>query len=88
MLAKLLLPIFWYTDNKKIDKKQDKERIILQILRYGDTKQTAWLFKNYSRAIIKKVIINKGYLELDKKSFNYWCLILKINQAKVKKTRI
>jgi len=47
-----------------------------------DTKNsqaTAWLFKNYSQAVIKKMIINYGGSgELDNKSLNYWCVILKI----------
>ena len=88
MIAKILQPIFWYTDNKKLDKQKDKQRIILQVLRYGDKKQTAWLFKNYTKIMIKKVILAYGARELDKKSFNYWCLILKIDQKKVKKARI
>lgn len=88
MLAKILQPIFWYTDNKKLDQQTDKRRIILQVLLYGDKKQTAWLFKHYAKPVIKKVILDYGPRELDKKSFNYWCLLLNIDRAKAKKTRL
>ena len=87
MLAKVLKPFFWYTDNRKITKSRDQQRIILQVLNYGDRKATKWLFKNYDQAIIKQVIINFGN-ELDKKSLNYWCQRLNIKSLQFKRTRL
>ncbi|MFH0840875.1 MAG: hypothetical protein V1865_02760 [bacterium] len=89
MLAKFLRPFFWYTDNKKLDKNKDKQRIILQILKYGDSRSVSWLFENYSKKVIKKYIINHGAMgELDKKSLNYWCLFFNIKSQELKKTRL
>jgi hypothetical protein len=88
MISKILKPFFWYTDNKKLNNQTDKTRIITQILRFGDSQSVKWLFKNYSRPAIKKVVRERGLLELDSKSFNYWCLILKIDKRQVKKTRL
>ena len=88
MLTKILQPIFWYTDNQKLDQKQDKERIILQILNYGNRHAMAWLFKHYPRSTIKKVLLERGVGELDQKSLNYWCLIFGINKTKLKRNRL
>ena len=88
MISKILKPFFWYTDNKILSNQNDKDRIIIQVLRFGNSQSVKWLFKKYSRAIIKKVVRERGFLELDAKSFNFWCLVLKIDQKKVKKTRL
>ena len=88
MITKILKPFFWYTDNKNLKTVADQTRIITQILRFGDSQSVKWLFKHYSRATIKKVVRERGFLELDDKSFNYWCLVLKIDKRQVKKTRL
>lgn len=88
MLTKILQPIFWYTNNQKLDQKKDKRRIILQILNYGNRRAMAWLFKHYPKSTIKKVLLERGAGELDKKSLNYWCLIFGINKAKLKRNRL
>ena len=88
MPPKFIKPFLWSNDFKKIDLQKDKQRIILNILNIGTKKATDWLFDCYPKSEIKKIIINHGAKgELNKKSLNYWILILNINQKKLVKSR-
>jgi hypothetical protein len=72
MIPKIIQPYLWFSDLEKIDLNKDKDRIILNVLNIGSKEATDWLFKCYSKDIIKKVIINYGAKgELDEKSLNY-----------------
>jgi len=88
MIPKIIQPYLWFSDIKKMDLEEDKNRIILNILNIGSKKATDWLFKYYPKNIIKKVIIEYGAKgELDDKSLNYWTFILNIDSKKLIKTR-
>jgi len=86
MLPQFIKPFLW--SYEKIDLKKDKTRIILNLLNYGTQKATDWLFDTYSKSDIKEVIIEYGAKgELDKKSLNYWALVLNIDKKKLLKSR-
>jgi len=76
MAPKLLKSVLWSYDLKKIDLKADKVLIIKQIMNYGTKPATDWMFKHYSRGEIKKVFNTCKPTELDKKSYNFFKLIL------------
>ncbi len=89
MLPKSVQPFLWSSDLKKIDLQRDKKRIILNLLNLGSKKATDWLFIFYSKAVIKKTLINYGARgELSAKSLNYWNLILNIDPKKLIKSRL
>ena len=88
MYRKIIKPYLWFTDIKKIDLQEDKTRIILNILNFGDKKATDWLFNTYTKKEIKNTIINYGAKgELSPKSLNYWTFIFNINPKQLIKTR-
>ena len=88
MPPKIIQPFLWFNDLNKIDLKNDKDRVILNVLNLGTKKATDWLFDFYGRSIIKKTVVSLGGKgELNAKSLNYWALVLKIDQKKVTKTR-
>ena len=88
MPPKVIQPFLWFSDLNKINLKDDKDRIILNVLNIGTKKATDWLFDFYGKPTIKKTVINLGGKgELSDKSLNYWTLVLKIDSKKIIKTR-
>jgi hypothetical protein len=76
-IPKFLKPFLWSYCLKKIDFEKNKEKIIFNILNFGNKKATDWLFKFYSKKEIIK-IFNKTKIHLwQKKSYNFWKIILK-----------
>ncbi len=72
MIPKIIQPYLWFSDIKKMDLEEDKNRIILNVLNIGSKKATDWLFNYYPKSVIKKVVIEHGAKgELDDKSLNY-----------------
>ena len=66
--------LFWDTDLNNIDIEKHKEYIIKRILEYGDIGSVKWMFKNYSKDLIKDVLnSSRG---ISKKSSFYWKLVL------------
>jgi len=86
-LPKFIQSLLWFSDINKIDMEEDYERIILNVLNYGDLEAMHWLFECYSKNIIKNIVKKYGKGELSDKSLNYWMLILKINKKDLVKTR-
>ncbi len=88
MPPKVIQPFLWFNDLNKINLKDDKDRIILNVLNIGTKKATDWLFDFYGKPTIKKTVINLGGKgELNEKSLNYWTLVLGIDSKKISKTR-
>lgn len=88
MIPQYIRKFLWSCDWKKMDLSKNKERIILNILNIGDIKAAKWLFKTYSKPVIKKVLIDHGaHGELNDKSLNYWTFILDVDQTKLSKSR-
>lgn len=67
--------LFWDTDSDRIDLQKNKEYIIERVVELGDDKAVRWLFANYPRSEIKKVLARSR--RISRKSSHYWSLILK-----------
>lgn len=72
---------FWDVDFSKLDFDKKSEFVIERILEYGDPEAVKWLFDNYNRDEIKKVLKNKrGF---SKKTANFWSKILEVDQSEI-----
>ncbi len=88
MAPKVIMPFLWSYDQKRIDLHRDRERIILNLLNLGSREATDWLFSFYPKSLIKRVLKERGSKgELSPKSLNYWTLMLKIDKAKLSRSR-
>jgi len=67
---------FWDIDISTLDKQKHAWTIITRILEHGDLQHANWLFKNYPKEQIIKVI--KKSRAISPKVANYWRLVLKI----------
>ncbi|HOX29556.1 MAG TPA: hypothetical protein P5080_01050 [Candidatus Paceibacterota bacterium] len=78
----------WSSDLTQIDLKENRERIILNVLNLGDRLASDWLLRYYPRDVITKTIIRHGSGELSPKSLNYWSFLLEINKQEISKRRL
>ena len=76
MIPSFLQPFLWSYDIEKIDLSRDKKRIITNFLNLGTAQATKWLFETYSTEDIKEALINPLPGEWNKKSLNFWGLVL------------
>ena len=54
--------LFWDVDPKKIDPKKHAQYIIERILDFGNDKEARWIFQNYSKKTLQKVVKNSRVL--------------------------
>ncbi len=85
ILPKEFKPFLWSYDLKRINLDQDKKTIIFNILNFGTYKATNKLFQIYSLKDIKQTIKDTYESEWDKKSLNFWSLILGVKPKKKKR---
>ena len=78
MIPKYVQPFLWSYDIKKLSLKDNKKRIITNVLNLGSAKATSWLFGVYSKKDIKKIVLNPMSGEWSDKSLNFWSLIFNI----------
>lgn len=76
MIPSIIKPFFWSYNTQKMDPKKSKKRIIINLLNFGTKKSTDWMFKTYKKSEILDIFLHNKK-ELDKKSKNYWELVLK-----------
>lgn len=67
--------LFWDTDPKRIDKEKNAEYIIERVLDFGNDKEVSWVYHNYDKSMLKKVVDNPRRLR--PQSRRLWQLILK-----------
>ena len=85
-IMKVFKPFLWSYDLKKMDLKNDKVRIITNVLYWGTQESTKMLFKIYDLKSIKGVVARPMPGEWNKKSLNFWSLILDVKpQVRVRK---
>lgn len=77
-IMKIFKPFLWSYDTKKMDLVEDEKRIITNVLNFGTFDATKLLFRVYDLEKIKQVVINPLVGEWNKKSLNYWSLMLKV----------
>ena len=76
MLPKFLQPVLWSYDFARIDGEKNKKIIIQQILHFGTHVMTQWMFEHYPLSEIKAVFKSVRKNSWDKKSYNFWRIIL------------
>ena len=86
MLDSLSLPpsvknVLWSYDLRQIDLNKHKKLIIAQVLNFGSTAATDWLFRTYKMDEIKDIAAQIPSGQWDKKSLNLWALYLGIHPA-------
>ncbi|OGH94539.1 MAG: hypothetical protein A2538_00150 [Candidatus Magasanikbacteria bacterium RIFOXYD2_FULL_41_14] len=67
--------LFWDVDPKKINPKRHAKYIIERILDFGNDAEVRWVWKNYSRPIIKDTV--KTSRVLHNKSKALWSLLVR-----------
>jgi hypothetical protein len=82
MRNEILKPIFWNLDVETLDLKENSRQIIEQVLEWGDRPQIHWMWKNYSKEEIIKVV--KGSRQLSQKSANFWANYYQIPKDEVR----
>lgn len=88
MIPEFVRPFLWSYDTNELDLERDKRRIILNVLNLGTKQATDWLFLNYPRSEIRKIIKNFAAVgELSPKSLNYWILIFDIKEGELRRSR-
>ncbi len=78
IIPKYVWPYLWSYNIKKIDLENHKKRIITNVLNLGSKRATDWLFRQYNKEDIKKLVINPLPGEWNKKSLNFWSLIMRV----------
>ena len=68
----------WSYDVNRMDIVRDSTRIITNVLNYGTTDATTWLFSTYTHDEIKKIAEHPRPGEWNKKSLNYWSIVFNI----------
>lgn len=68
--------LFWDTNPKNIDLDKNARYVIERVLEFGRLNEVSWLFKQYSKEAIKKVM-DLPRVQLSPKSKNLWSLVLK-----------
>ncbi len=84
-IPKTFRPFLWSYDIDKIDPLKHKKRIITNILNLGTERATKELFKVYNIKDIKEAVKNPLPGEWNKKSLNFWSLILNVKPRKIKR---
>lgn len=77
-IPSFLTPFLWSYDISRLDLQKDKKRIITNLLNGGTEEATNWLFQNFKREDMQEVIKNPLPGEWNKKSMNFWSLILEV----------
>lgn len=69
--------LFWDTNVAQIDRDKNADFVIGRVLKFGDEADWRWLKGLYNIDAIKQQVLNQK--KLDKKSLNFWKLILNLN---------
>ncbi|MFA5791964.1 MAG: hypothetical protein WC884_02915 [Candidatus Paceibacterota bacterium] len=72
--------LFWDTDIKNIDLVLHKRYVIERILKLGDFDDYRWMCDVYSVEDVKNVILEER-VDLDPKSFSFWCHNFNIEES-------
>lgn len=72
---------FWDIDLNKLDLKKHAGDVIGRILEYGDEKAVRWLFKNFSRRQMAKVLACFRFVS--PRSAGFWALVLDIPRGRI-----
>lgn len=73
--------LFWDVDPKTIDPKKHAKYIIERVLDFGDVKEIEWMWKTYSKRLIKSVV--KDIRAILPSSKKFWAKFLEIKNIKI-----
>ena len=76
MIPKFVKPFLWSYDVDALDLSRDKRRIITNVLNFGTSQATKWLFDTYTKKDIKSCLTNPLPGEWNNKSMTFWSLML------------
>ena len=65
----------WSYDVSKLDLRNDRDRIITNVLNYGTADAFDWLRKTYTKEEIASVVAHPKPGEWSKRSLNLWSLV-------------
>lgn len=68
----------WSYDTSALDRERDKQLIITQVLNYGTSVATDWLFVQYSKEEITTVVQTPLPGRWDTKSLALWALVFDV----------
>ena len=72
---------FWEVDVSQLDPQEKSEYTVFRILEYGDIEAVRWLFRNFKKDLIKKVILtHRGF---SPQAINFWSLFFNIKKEKI-----
>jgi hypothetical protein len=74
-IPNFLRPFLWSYDLKKLDLEKNKEKIIFNILNFGNKKATDWLFKVYPKKEIIQTFKKIKPRLWQRRSYNFWKII-------------
>ncbi len=78
MIPEYIKPYLWSYDAAEIDIERHRELIITQILNLGSKKSIDWLLETYTRQEIEEVVSHPRRGVWNKKSYNFWTILLGI----------
>lgn len=79
-----MAPFLWSYDLAKLNLEKDKKRIITNTLNYGTKEATDRLFSAFCAADIREAVTSPLPGEWNKKSINFWTLMLNVPFSVVK----
>ena len=85
MIPSYIHPFLWSYDVSKMDLNKNKKRIITNVLNLGTARATDWLFETYNKKDIKSAITNPFPGEWNKKSLNFWSVVLNVKPGSLKR---
>lgn len=72
---------FWDVDFSRLNKEDYTSFITERILEYGDERAIRWLFQNFTKSEIKKIL--KKRRNISPLSANYWSLVLEVPKNQI-----
>ena len=78
MIPQFIQTFLWSYDIKSLDISRDKRRIITNVLNFGTSRATEWLFEIYTKEEIKNCLTSPLPGEWNNKSMIFWSLLLDV----------
>jgi len=73
---------FWDVPLESIDYEKHRDFIIGRILQYGGLEGIRWIFENYGRQSIKRVVMNSRSLSI--RTAHFWAVYFSIPISKIR----
>ena len=71
-------PFLWSYDIERLDRQEDKKRIITNVLNFGTKKATDWLLATFKRDELREALEHPLSGEWNRKSLYFWSLIFDV----------